>query len=66
MIHPYLQICDPPVGGHTPEFAAAARSARADASLVDGSIALAWTAADVMLRADAREQLRAAFREPQG
>jgi amidohydrolase len=66
MIHPYLQICDPPVGGHTPEFAAAARSARADALLVDGSIALAWTAADVLLRPDAREQLRATFREQLG
>jgi amidohydrolase len=65
-IHPYLQICDPPVGGHTPEFAAAAKSARADALLADGSVLLAWTAADVLLNAEVREHLHETFREQLG
>ncbi len=66
MIHPYLQICDPPTGAHTPEFAAAARSPRADATLAEGTIALAWTAAEVLLRPELREALRAGFREQLG
>lgn len=66
MIHPYLQICDPPVGAHTPAFAAAARSPRADALLVDGSVSLAWTAADVLLCPDLRDDLRTTFREQLG
>ena len=65
-IHPYLQICDPPVGGHTPEFAAAAKSARADALLADGSVLLAWTAVDVLLNPDVRERLREIFQEQLG
>lgn len=65
-IHPYLQICEASVGGHTPQFAAAAKSARADALLADGSILLAWTAADVLLRPDMRDHLRAAFYEQMG
>lgn len=66
MIHPYLQICDPPVGAHTPEFAAAARSPRADEQIAEGAIALAWTAAEVLLRPELREELRAGFREQLG
>lgn len=66
MIHPYLQICDPPVGAHTPAFAAAARSPRADAQIADGAILLAWTAAEVCLRPALREALRAGFREQLG
>jgi hypothetical protein len=65
-IHPYLQICDPPVGGHTPEFAAAAKDPRADALLADGSVLLAWTAADVLLNPDVREHLRETFRVQHG
>jgi amidohydrolase len=60
-IHPYLQICDKGVGGHTPEFATAAASARADALTATGATLLAWTAADVLLRPEVRERLRASF-----
>lgn len=66
MIHPYWQICEPPTGAHTPAFAAAARSPRADESLLTGSIALAQTAADVLLDAALRADLRARFAEQFG
>jgi amidohydrolase len=65
-IHPYLQICEPGVGGHTEQFAEASRSERAAQLLADGSIVLAWTAADVLLRSELREELRATFREQLG
>ena len=60
-IHPYLQICERGIGGHTPAFAAAAASARADELLATGATALAWTAADVLLRSDLRTDLRESF-----
>jgi amidohydrolase len=65
-IHPYLQICDSGIGGHTVEFAEAARSARADELTATGATALAWTAADVLLRSDVRKQLRETFRQQLG
>jgi amidohydrolase len=65
-IHPYLQICDRGIGGHTPGFAAAARSTRADELLRDGAILLAWTGADVLFNASVRERIRASFREQLG
>jgi metal-dependent amidase/aminoacylase/carboxypeptidase family protein len=65
-IHPYLQICDRGIGGHTPGFAAAARSRRADELLRDGAILLAWTGADVLFNASVRERIRASFREQLG
>lgn len=65
-IHPYLQICENGVGGHTQGFAEASRSQRADQLTADGSIMLAWTAADVLLRPQLREELRESFREQLG
>jgi amidohydrolase len=65
-IHPYMQICEKGVGGHTPEFAEAAASPRADELIATGSILLAWTAADVLLRPDLRERLRESFRSQMG
>ncbi|HEX7104171.1 MAG TPA: M20 family metallopeptidase [Nitrolancea sp.] len=65
-IHPYLQICDPGVGGHTPEFEQAAGSERADDLTATGAQLLAWTAADVMFRPELRERLRDTFREQLG
>ncbi len=65
-IHPYLKICDSGIGGHTPEFATAAASARADELTATGSVLLAWTAADVLLRPEVRQHLRATFREQFG
>lgn len=65
-IHPYLQICEPGVGGHTQQFAEASKSERADQLTADGSIMLAWTAADVMLQPELRNELRESFREQLG
>ena len=65
-IHPYLAICEKGIGGHTPQFAEAAASERADQLVATGSILLAWTAADVLLRPDVRERLRTTFREQLG
>jgi amidohydrolase len=65
-IHPYLKICEAGIGGHTPGFAEAARSARADALLRDGSVLLACTAADVLLRPEVRDRIRESFRAQLG
>jgi metal-dependent amidase/aminoacylase/carboxypeptidase family protein len=65
-IHPYLQICEPGIGGHTEEFAEASKSERANQLTADGSIMLAWTAADVLLRPELREELRSTFRDELG
>ncbi len=65
-IHPYLKICDTGINGHTPEFAAAAASSRADELTATGSLVLAWTAADVLLRPEVRQSLRETFREQLG
>ena len=65
-IHPYLQICEPGVGGHTPEFAEAAASERADELTATGATVLAWTATDVLLRPEVRHRLRDSFEEQLG
>lgn len=65
-IHPYLQICEKGIGGHTSKFAVASASARADELTATGSTLLAWTAADVLLRPEVRERLRATFRQQLG
>lgn len=65
-IHPYLQICDNGIGGHTVEFAKAARSERADELTATGATLLAWTAADVLLDAGARQHLRDTFKQQLG
>ncbi len=65
-IHPYLQICDPGVGGHTPEFAQAAATERADELTATGATVLAWTAADVLLRPEVRQRLRESFKDQLG
>jgi amidohydrolase len=65
-IHPYLKICETGIGGHTPEFAVAAASSQADDLTATGSVVLAWTAADVLLRPEVRQRLRETFREQLG
>lgn len=65
-IHPYLQICEKGVAGHSLEFAAAAASERADGLIGPGSTLLAWSGADVLLRQEVRERVRAGFREQLG
>jgi amidohydrolase len=65
-IHPYMQICDKGISGHTNEFATAAGSERADELTATGATVLAWTAADVLLRPEVRERLKDTFREQLG
>jgi amidohydrolase len=65
-IHPYMQICDRGIGAHTPQFAEASASPRADELIATGATLLAWTAADVLLRAEVRESLRESFRTQMG
>lgn len=65
-MHPYLQICEEGINGHTPGFAEAAIGDRADELTATGSLVLAWTAADVLLRADVRQRLRETFIEQLG
>ena len=65
-IHPYLQICETGIGGHTQEFAEASRSERADELTATGATALAWTAADVLLKPELREELCSTFRDQLG
>jgi hypothetical protein len=46
-IHPMLGLDCLPAVNHQPEFAAACVTPAADRAVLDGGIALAWTAADV-------------------
>lgn len=45
-IHPIIGIDSAPAVNHQPEFAAAAASPAADRAILDGAVALAWTAID--------------------
>lgn len=65
-IHPFLGICEKGTPGHSPAFAEAAATDRADRSIATGSTLLAWTGADVLLRPEVRELARESFREQMG
>jgi amidohydrolase len=56
-IHPYIGIGSLPAVNHQKEFAAHCVTPAADAALVDGAIALAWTAADAALDEGIRRRL---------
>jgi amidohydrolase len=56
-IHPIIGIESGQAVNHQPEFAAAAVTASADQAILDGSIALAWTAIDAATKTDLRERL---------
>jgi len=58
-IHPILGIDSGDAVNHQPEFAAATVSAAADRAILDGSIALAWTAIDAATRPELRDRLLA-------
>lgn len=49
-IHPMLGLDCAPAVNHQPEFAAAAITPAADRAVVDGAVAMAWTAADLAAR----------------
>jgi amidohydrolase len=55
-IHPFVAIMDPDGSDHTPEFAAAAVSARGREVLLAATEALACTAVEVLLRGDVRRK----------
>jgi hypothetical protein len=54
-IHPIIGIDSAPAVNHQPEFTAATISQAADQAILDGALALAWTAID----AAQDEQIRA-------
>ena len=55
-IHPMISINSLPAVNHQPEFAAASISSYADNAIIDGAIALAWSAADLLLHEQERSQ----------
>ena len=58
-IHPIIGIASAPAVNHQPEFTAAAASPAADQAILDGAIALAWTAIDAATDDEVRERLMA-------
>ncbi len=61
-IHPMIGIGSLPAVNHQPEFTAHCVTAAADRALMDGALALAWTAIDAAATADVRDRLLAAAR----
>jgi amidohydrolase len=56
-IHPMIGINSLPAVNHQPEFTAACVSADADQAVLDGALAMAWTAIDMAQDAATRERL---------
>jgi len=56
-IHPYIGIESLPAVNHQPEFAAHCATPAADRAVVDGGLAMAWTAVDVATDAKLRDRL---------
>ena len=56
-IHPFIGIGSLPAVNHQPEFAAHCVTEGADRAIVDGALAMAWTAIDVATVAPIRERL---------
>jgi len=56
-IHPIIGINSAPAVNHQPEFTAAAASPAADQAILDGAIALAWTAIDAATDDQVRARL---------
>ncbi|HJY83936.1 MAG TPA: amidohydrolase, partial [Candidatus Binatia bacterium] len=58
-IHPAIGIDSLPAVNHQPEFTAHCVTEAADKAVVDGAIAMAWTAIDLAIDAKVRERLLA-------
>jgi amidohydrolase len=56
-IHPFIGIGSLPAVNHQPEFAAHCVTEAADRAIVDGALALAWTAIDAATTAPIRDRL---------
>jgi amidohydrolase len=59
-IHPFIGIDSLPAVNHQPEFTAACITPPADQAILDGAVAMAWTALDLASDAEHRERLLAA------
>jgi amidohydrolase len=60
-IHPMIQVSPPNVAIHTEEFVGFARGPDGDRAVLDGAKAMAFTVADLWLRPEALDEVRAAF-----
>jgi metal-dependent amidase/aminoacylase/carboxypeptidase family protein len=56
-IHPIIGIDSAPAVNHQPEFTAAAATPAADQAILDGAVALAWTAIDAATDEQVRSRL---------
>ncbi len=56
-IHPFIGIDSLPAVNHQPEFAAHCVTPAADSAVLDGAVALAWTAIDLVTQTPIRERL---------
>ncbi|MEA2642528.1 MAG: hypothetical protein QOF51_3922 [Chloroflexota bacterium] len=61
-IHPMIGIGSLPASNHQPEFAAHCITEEADRALIDGALAMAWTAIDAAADASLRDRLLSATR----
>lgn len=61
-IHPMIGINSLPAANHQPEFTAHCVTAEADKAVVDGALAMAWTAIDMAQDANVRNRLMNAAR----
>ncbi|MBP7961513.1 MAG: amidohydrolase [Caldilineaceae bacterium] len=60
-IHPYVTIAPPGIGGHTPEFAAAAASPWGHQALIRSAKALAMTAVDLFIQPELLAEAKSEF-----
>ena len=56
-IHPMIGINSLPAVNHQPEFTAHCITEAADRAIVDGALAMAWTAIDIATDASLRQRL---------
>jgi amidohydrolase len=56
-IHPFIGIDSLPAVNHQPEFAASCVTPAADRAVIDGAVAMAWTALDIATDAEERSRL---------
>lgn len=61
-IHPYIQICDETIAGHSREFAEASISERGQTVMLIAAKAMAMTAVDVLMSSELMEQANKEFR----
>ncbi len=60
-IHPYVQICEDDVAGHSRQFTEASGSERGYVAMLAAAKAIAMTAVDVLTEAGLAERIREEF-----